>query len=147
MVAIAVLVISVAALVAGVTMISASRVARGWPVVTGKITERTVGPSTTSGASRPGRYFEPRVTYSYTVDGKPYSGHRIALTTNAYDEDKARSVANELPESVEVHYNPRDPSDAVLQPSSIGLSIFILIVGVIGVLIGAGLLYASFAKK
>ena len=147
MVAIAVLVISVAGLVAGVTMMSASRAARGWPVVTGKITERTVGPSITSGASRPGRYFEPRVTYSYTVDGKAYTGHRIAMTTNAYDEDKARSVARELPDSVEVHYNPRDPGDAVLQPSAIGMSIFILLVGVIGLLVGAGLLYASFAKN
>jgi hypothetical protein len=55
-------------------------------------------------------------------------------------------VANELPDSVEVHYNPRDPSDAVLQPSAIGLSLFILIVGAIGLLIGGGLLFASFTK-
>src|SRR5215831_10827460 len=104
LVAIVVLVIGAAAIFAGVTMLLASAAARGWPVAPGQIVERSVGPSTTTGASRPGRYFEPRVTYRYTVDGKPYTGHRIALTTNAYDEDKARSVANELPDRVDVHY-------------------------------------------
>jgi hypothetical protein len=146
MVAIVILVISIAAVVTGISMMSASGAARGWPVVTGKIVERGVGPATTSGASRAGRYVEPRVTYTYTVEGKQLRGHRIALTTNAYDEDQARRVANELPDSVEVHYNPRDPSDAVLQPSAIGLSLFILIVGAIGLLIGGGLLFASFTK-
>lgn len=147
MVAIFVLVISAAAVVAGITMMSASAKARSWPVATGRIVERTVGPSTTSGASRPGRYFEPRVTYDYTVDGKTYRGHRIGLTTNAYDEDKARRVANELPDTVEVHYNPSDPGDAVLQPSAIGMSVLVLIGGAIGLVIGAALLFASFARK
>ncbi|MEO7734158.1 MAG: DUF3592 domain-containing protein [Kofleriaceae bacterium] len=147
MVAIVILVISIAAVVTGISMRSASGTARGWPVVTGKIVERGVGPATTTGASRAGRYVEPRVTYTYTVERKHFTGHRIALAANAYDEDKARRVANELPESVEVHYNPSDPSDALLQPSAIGMSIFILIVGGLGLLIGAGLLFASFTKK
>jgi hypothetical protein len=146
MVAIVVLVIAAAAVVAGVTMMSASMKSRGWPVATGKVTERGVGPSTTSGASRPGRYFEPKVSYDYTVEGKTYTGHRIALTTNAYDEATARKVANGLPDTVEVHYNPRDPGDALLQPLAIGLSIAILIGGVIGLLIGAGILVSSFKK-
>lgn len=132
---------------AGITLRSASSKARGWPVVPGQVVERTVGPSTTTGASRPGRYFEPRVTYRYTVEGKTYEGHRISLTTKAYGEETARRVANELPDAVQVHYNPRDPSDAVLQPSAVGTSIFLLIGGVIGLLVGAGLLYSTFAKK
>lgn len=147
MIAIVILVISIAAVVTGVSMMSASGTARGWPVVTGKIVERGVGPATTTGASRAGRYVEPRVTYTYTVDGKHFAGHRIALAANAYDEDQARQVANELPDSVEVHYNPSDPSDALLQPSAIGMSILILIVGGLGLLISAGLLFASFTKK
>ena len=147
MVAVFLLVISAGALVAGITMMSASSKARGWPVATGTIVERTVGPSTTTGASRPGRYFEPRVTYDYVVDGKHYKGHRISLTTNAYDEGKARRVASELPDTVEVHYNPGDPGDALLQPSAIGMSIVVLIGGVIGLVIAAGLLFSSFTSK
>ena len=146
MVAVFVLVIGVAAIVAGFTVRSASSAARGWPVATGKITERTTGPSTTSGASRPGRYFEPRVTYTYTVDGKPYQGHRIGLTTDGYDQDKAQRVADDLPASVDVHYNPRDPSDALLQPGSTSSGILLLILGALGLLVGAAMLYATFTK-
>ena len=56
MVAIVLLVIAAGATVAGITLLAASSKARGWPVVPGRIVERTVGPSTTTGASRPGRY-------------------------------------------------------------------------------------------
>lgn len=147
MVAIFILLIGAVAVVASISLMSASRKARSWPVVTGRIVERTVGPSTTTGASRPGRYFEPRVAYDYTVDGKAYQGHRIGMTTEAYDEDRARRVVNELPDAVEVHYNPANPSDAVLQPSSIGLSLLILIFGAIAVLAGGGMLVTSFTSK
>jgi hypothetical protein len=147
MVAIFILVIGAVAVVASISLMSASRKARSWPVVTGQIVERSVGPSTTTGASRPGRYFEPRVTYDYTVDGKAYQGHRIGMTTEAYDEAKARRVVNELPDAVEVHYNPGNPADAVLQPSAIGMSLLILIFGAIAVLVGGGMLLASFTGK
>ena len=146
MVAIAILVIGAAAVVAGVTMMSASRTARAWPVVSGEIIQRGVGPSTTTGASRPGKYFEPKVTYSYQVGAAAFTGHRISLTTKAYDEDTAKKVANELPDSVEVHYNPADPSDAVLDPGSIGVSILLVIGGIIAALIGGGLVYTSFTR-
>ncbi|HET9622861.1 MAG TPA: DUF3592 domain-containing protein [Kofleriaceae bacterium] len=142
MVAIVILVIGAAAIFAGASMWSASRKARGWPVAAGTITERAVGPSTTTGASRPGRYVEPKVTYTYTVDGKPYTGHRIALTTNAYDEAQAKKIVDALPDRVDVHYNPADPSDAVLQTSSIGLAMLALAAGVIGIVAGAAMLLA-----
>ncbi len=147
MVAIFILLIGAVAVVASLTLMSASRKARGWPVVTGRIVERSVGPSTTTGASRPGRYFEPRVTYDYTVDGKAYQGHRIGMTTEAYDEDKARRVVRELPDTVEVHYDPSNPSDAVLQPSAIGMGLLILIFGAIAVVAGGAMLLTSFTSK
>jgi hypothetical protein len=146
-IAIFLLVIGIAGLYAGITALSASSKFRGWPVASGRVTEKTIGPSTTTGASRPGRYFEPRVTYSYTVDGKSFTGHRIGVTTNAYDEDTARKTANDFPESVEVHYNPKDPSDALLQPSATGIAIIMLAAGILAALIGAGLLISSFSKS
>ncbi len=87
------------------------------------------------------------MTYDYTVDGKTYTGHRITLTTNAYNEDTARRVANELPDSVDVHYNPRDPSDAVLQPSAIAMSIIALIVSAISLIIGVAASLPSMFPK
>jgi hypothetical protein len=137
------LVIGTAAAVGGVIMLSTSLKIRGWPVASGKITERTVGRSTTTGASRPGRYFEPQVTYSYSVDGKPYTGHRIGPATAAYDEDKAKQVVKELPDTVEVHYNPSDPADAYLSPAAYGLAVIALVAGAVCLLAGVGLLFAN----
>jgi uncharacterized protein DUF3592 len=137
------LVLGVAAAVGGVIMLSTSLKTRGWPVASGRIIEKTVGSSTTTGASRPGRYFEPKVKYTYSVEGKTYTGQRIGPATAAYDEDKAKRVVSELPDTVEVHYNPRDPSDAYLEPSSYGLAAIALITGIVCLLIGAGLLFVK----
>ena len=137
------LVLGVAAAAGGVIMLSTSLKTRGWPVVSGRITEKAVGSSTTTGASRPGRYFEPKVKYTYSVEGKTYTGQRIGPATAAYDEDKAKRVVSELPDTVEVHYNPRDPSDAYLEPSSYGLAAIALITGVVCLLIGAGMLFVK----
>jgi hypothetical protein len=137
------LVIGAAAAVGGVIMLSTSLKVRGWPTVPGRIVDKAVGPSTTTGASRPGRYFEPRVSYSYSVEGKTYTGRRIGPATAAYDEDKARRIVDELPDAVDVHYNPRDPADAYLQPSSYGLAIIALLAGAVCLLAGAGMLFVN----
>jgi hypothetical protein len=135
-------VIGVLALVAGGRLISISVKGRGWPVTSGHVIEKSVGPSSTTGASRAGHYFEPRVKYTYTVAGKNYIGTRIRSVTAAYDKSHAERIVNDMPESVRVHYNPRDPGDAYLQPSSVALAAVALLIGVVCLAIGAGLFYA-----
>jgi hypothetical protein len=49
-----------------------------------------------------------------------------------------------LPEDVEVHYNPDDPGDAYLRPSSVAAGVGLLVAGGVGALIGVAWLYASF---
>ena len=129
MVTIALFVIGAAAIIAGTIQLLATLQIRRWPVARGRIEERSVGPSTTTGASRPGRYFEPRVSYSYTVEGKPYTGHRISPAKAAYDEGQARRVVDKLPDDVDVRYNPRDPGDACLRPTSLALALIVIVVG------------------
>src|SRR5262245_32799158 len=118
MVGIALCVIGLAGVIGGMIQLAMGSKVRGWPVAHGRIEERSVGPSTTTGASRPGRYFEPRVAYSYTVEGKTYTGHRISPAKAAYDETAARRVVDKLPDAVDVRYNPRDPADAYLKATS-----------------------------
>jgi Protein of unknown function (DUF3592) len=129
MVVIALFVIGAAAIIAGTIQLLAALRMRRWPVARGRIEERSVGPSTTTGASRPGRYFEPRVRYSYSVEGKTYAGHRISPATAAYDEGHARRVVDKLPDDVDVRYNPRDPADAYLRPTSLALALIVMLVG------------------
>ncbi len=137
------LLIGMAAFASGIRMLSAGRRVRAWPVVPGRVIEKSVGPSTTTGASRPGRYYEPRLTYSYTVDGKTYVGQRIGLVTAAYDEGKARRIVSDFPESVTVHYNPRDPGDACLQRPPFVLALIALLTGAICLCAGIGSLFVK----
>ena len=136
MVSIVVMVIGAAALLGGVVLLVKGARVRGWPVAPGRITERGVGPSTTTGASRPGRYFEPRVRYDYRVEGTSYTGTRISPVTAAYGEQQARRVADKLPDAVSVRYNPRDPAEAYLRAPSRGLALLALLVGLLCVLGG-----------
>jgi len=138
MVAIALLVIGAAGLFGGIVQLHLSSRIRGWPVARGRIDERSVGPSTTTGASRPGRYFEPRVRYSYSVEGKSYTGDRVSPVKAAYDEKHARHVVDKLPDAVDVRYNPRDPGDAYLRPASRALAVVVMIVGLLCLLSSAG---------
>ena len=131
MVSIVVMLIGGAAMLGGVVLLVKGARVRGWPVAPGRITERGVGASTTTGASRPGRYFEPRVRYDYSVEGKSYTGTRISPVTAAYGEQQARRVADKLPETVQVRYNPRDPREAYLRAPSRGLGVLALVVGVL----------------
>jgi hypothetical protein len=148
MVAIFLLVVGSICLIGAFNLMRKTLAARGWPVVSGRIIERDVGPATTTGGSRPGRYFEPLVKYSYTVEGKSYTGQRITLTKNAYNADTARSMVDKLPDDVEVHYNPEAPGEAYLQPSAVALGVFMMSISALGVLIGAGLLLSMlFARN
>jgi hypothetical protein len=142
MVAIVVMVIGGVAALGGIVLLVKSARVRGWPVVPGRITERGVGASTTTGASRPGRYFEPRVRYTYSVEGTPYTGTRLSPVTAAYGEAQAKRVADKLPDAVTVRYNPRDPADAYLKPASLGLAVLALLVGVVCVAGGALALFS-----
>ena len=141
MIQIVLLVIGGVAALGGVVLFVKGAKVRGWPVAPGRITERSVGPSTTTGASRPGRYFEPRVRYDYSVEGKAYTGTRISPVTAAYGEQQARRVADKLPDSVQVRYNPRDPADAYLRAPSRGLAVLALLVGVACMLGGLSTLF------
>jgi Protein of unknown function (DUF3592) len=142
MVAIFLLVIGAAGLVGGIIQLHLSSRVRVWPVARGRIEERSVGPSTTTGASRPGRYFEPRVRYSYTVEGKSYTGDRISPVKAAYDEDHAKRVADKLPDAVDVRYNPRDPADAYLRPAPRAFAVIAMLAGLL-CLLSAGLVFTA----
>lgn len=132
------LLIGAVSMLAGFRMLAAGLKVRRWPVVPGRIIERGIGPATTTGASRPGRYFEPRVKYAYEVGGRTFVGRRIGLATAAYDEEKAARMAHGLPDTVEVHYDPRDPGNACLRPSSYMLASIGLLVGIVCLAIGVG---------
>ena len=99
--------------------------ARRWPVVRGRIVRSEVESYTTFvGSSNTGgrsvRLFQPVTEYEYTVDGCSYHGDCVALGAQvAGAESFAREQAARYgpDQAVDVHYDPRDPSHALLETS------------------------------
>jgi hypothetical protein len=83
----------------------------GWPAVDGMVT-----------ASERGRVAlrtQPRVTYSYAVNGVPHTAKRVSFTP-AVPKEKIDEVLSRYPvgEKITVHYLPENPVQAVLEPGS-----------------------------
>jgi hypothetical protein len=110
-----------------------------WPHVKGEIlTAKLEEEADDSGEGGP-KVFRAAVTYRYTVDGKAFEGDRIDLndlaTSNpapAQDALRAFSAGS----SVDVFYEPKEPSRSVLRPGISGASAILPSVGVVLVVLG-----------
>jgi hypothetical protein len=85
-----------------------SKASASWPVVPGVVTaaERT----------KVGWRMQPRVTFSYNVDGKAYSSSKVSFAAGV-PKAEIEPVLSRYPVSrpVEVHYQPGNPALAVLE--------------------------------
>jgi hypothetical protein len=90
-----------------------SRKSRDWPTVPGKIEERGIEAMQTDGRS-----FTPKVSYSYTVAGTQYGGQQVYRTGRVGStKPSAQRLVEGLPDTIPVHYNPENPSEAFLLPN------------------------------
>ncbi|SFI04377.1 DUF3592 domain-containing protein [Planctomicrobium piriforme] len=99
-----------------------------WPTVQGQIlaadveafTQLKTGDSVNSLRRK---HYKSSVVYGYTVNSRRYVGDRIRLgvTISSTLPALARGAADKFPvgSEVNVHYNPRSPSESVLYPLSI----------------------------
>jgi hypothetical protein len=86
-----------------------------WPTVAVQV----ISSSLNTGESNAGRWWEPDVSYSYRVNGRDYRSSNFRfMMPPIYQEDAARQLQSEYPEgaSVKAAYNPRNPSQSVLNP-------------------------------
>ncbi len=100
-----------------------------------------------SGARRTGHADSPYgfdVSYAYQADGATYQSKRISLSTAGYsDYSKVESALERYRPGagVECWFDPKNPSQAVLEQSSRAIGFFILL-PLVFVLIGGGGVYA-----
>lgn len=105
--------------------------ASAWPIARGRIVAADVD----AFLARPHRrrtYFKPSVLYVYEVNGRQYLGDRIRIATviSSTIPGLARRTAAMYPVGMEVdvHYNPKKPSESVLHPWSLWVAFPWLIV-------------------
>ncbi|HEY4058745.1 MAG TPA: DUF3592 domain-containing protein [Kofleriaceae bacterium] len=114
------------------------RAHRDWPTVKGTIVERGVVPM-----EAVARSFRARAVYTYEVGGKTLTNDQVYLIrgTGGLQPEMQKLVDN-LPASVDVHYDPADPQASYLLVNSLGIywlllafSIVLLVVGALQLLI------------
>jgi hypothetical protein len=80
-----------------------------WPTVPGLILERGLGPAMGD------LNYQPYARYSYTVEGVQYENDQVYLIrTTGGLADRMRRLVDDLPDTVEVHFDPADPSRSYL---------------------------------
>jgi hypothetical protein len=104
-----------------------------WPTVPGKLGERGTAPMQTS------RSVYPVVKYTYSVGGKDYANDQVYLLQKTGGFESAmRKLVDGLPETMPVHYDPKDPSRSYLLAQPMGtywiLLVFSVVVLVVGIL-------------
>lgn len=118
-----------------------SNAARHWPVTPGKIVAIEAKEYIYHRWHRPGRtravqLYEPQLEYEYFVKGVPYVSNRVGFGTYRFELEAATQFVQRLADDqISVHYNPRDPGQAVLDVNAPGTAVG-LIVGFIFIVIG-----------
>jgi hypothetical protein len=84
--------------------------------------------------------YEPQVSYQYQVNLQTYNGDRLGFGSGSYGKAKADRKIAIYPQGAQVivHYDPADPSKAVLETKAMGgvtfltLGIILIVMGVWG---------------
>jgi Protein of unknown function (DUF3592) len=116
-----------------------------WPAAPGRVVSAVIQHS--RGSADPSRVGTPTasaaVTYVYDVGDQSYRGTTIsygAFFSSTIGDDTATYVLRYRPGArVEVHYDPANPAEAVLEPGLTGSMFVLLAIGIVLALIGVAL--------
>lgn len=144
--AIAILVISAGAILAGRGYVRTAQKMRSFATTRGHVTAREV--VMMAGLSREGRWgqggnYRPKVTYDYSVDGVAYTCDRTTYAHRGLRRSLAEQQLAAIPDEVDVYYDPAAPQEAYLEKHSPTLGRYLLAGGGVGVLFGLILLLGS----
>lgn len=91
--------------------IQLAKASTGWPTVSGTVTS--------SGTAKVMFRKQPRVTFSYSVNGAPFTGNRISFAAG-YPPRETDSILNRYPvgKEVVVAHAPDNPAQATLETGS-----------------------------
>ena len=94
------------------------------------ITTRSTSTSTTPRKKRT-RYF-PEIHYKYQVDGKEYSGDRLAFGFSNRPKEESKNIVERYPAGahVPVYYDPDNPEESVLEPGVYALNWLGIVFGI-----------------
>jgi len=144
--AIAILVISLGAILAGRGYVRTARQMQSFATTRGHVTAREV--VMIGGLSREGKWgqggnYRPKVTYDYTVGGVAYTSDRVSYANRGLRRSLAEQQLAAFPDEVDVYYDPAAPQEAYLEKHTPTLGRYLLAGGGVGALFGLILLLGS----
>lgn len=96
----------------------------GWTRIPGRVVSHDIlASSSTDSEGRSESSYEPKLSYDYEVNGRPFTGTRLSLDGESFSSrQKAQKYLDERPigSEVPVYVNPADPSDAILSTKAGG---------------------------
>jgi hypothetical protein len=114
-----------------------------WPTVPGKVMDSRVASHTSFRNGRQSTQIAAVVKYEYQVMGQAYESDTLGFGNTGSGRKNATAKVAEYPagSSVTVHYDPADPSKAVLETKAYGfvtnllIAAFLIVLGVGGLLL------------
>ena len=144
--AIAILVISLGAILAGRGYVRTARRMQSFATTRGHVTARevvTIGSLSREGKWGQGGNYRPKVTYDYTVGGVAYTSDRVSYANRGLRRSLAEQQLAAIPDEVDVYYDPAAPQGAYLEKHTPTLGRYLLAGGGVGALFGLILLLGS----
>ena len=130
--------------IVGRSTFKTARASKKWPPVQGKVVES--GTMRMSGIE--GVATAASVKYTYQVDGREYVSSRISMGqygTGGGEHAKAEAAKYPAGKIVTVHYDPKNPAQAVLEPGgALFLSLFLFFFAAVTFFAGLLFLLAAF---
>jgi hypothetical protein len=133
-----------------------AKAAESWPTANGSILSARLDQQTRTERSDGRTYtrtsYTPIIEYTYTVGGQTYQGSRVFPGASmSYDHGTAQNIVNRYQPgaAVAVHYDPGDPTQAVLETKSKGGNLFLILggvfaaLGIVGFCIGIVLVFVT----
>jgi hypothetical protein len=149
-VGIAFLLVGIVLLFAGLQTRKKALAAQKWPTVSGKITSATLEEdrSVDRETHRTSVSYVPTIQYQYQVGDSSLVGNRIGFSKTGYDYNTATKKLAQYPldAPVTVFYNPLAPNESVLNTSTKG-SIVLIIISIVVIVIGIVIPIGSLLSK
>jgi len=133
------LAVGLALLLVGINQGKKAKAAEAWPTVPGVMLSSGLkeNRSYDSETHRTSVTYEPQVQYQYSLMGQTYQGDHLAFGKAGYGYNTASKKIAPYAQgaNVVVHYDPADPSKAVLETKAAG-GVLMIVIGAIFLVIG-----------
>ncbi len=126
---------------AGITNLRNASASKNWPTVPGKVVVSEVDRHRSDKGSST---YSANVVYDYKVESTTYSAKRVSFgDSRSSNPAGARTIQNKykLGMEVPVHYSPKEPSLAVLEPGVTGATMLLPGIGGVFFLVGCAMAF------